>query len=139
MTKSQASGILLSSSQIFVLRTVTVSKPLVFGILLLTYSIFVFVRTVVVTKPLISGVFFINISKFFSNFCWSVFYWLMGIKVVASKVSFSKLLHFILYLVCWTFSFSHIFYSLHHLFFSNTQKQFSTYQHLNHFQIVQTS
>ena len=52
----ELSGILFSTSPIFVFKTVSVTKLLVFGILFLNSLILVF-KTVVVTKPLVSGIF----------------------------------------------------------------------------------
>ena len=59
------SGILFSTSLIFVLRKVVVTKLLVSGILFSTSLNFVF-KTVVMTTPLVSGIFFYQPLQFFS-------------------------------------------------------------------------
>ena len=57
LSKPLLSGILLSTFTIFVLRIAVFTKPLACGILFPTFPIYVF-RTVVVTKPFVSGIFF---------------------------------------------------------------------------------
>ena len=79
-------GILFSTSLIFVLRTVVVTKLVVFGMLFSTSLIFVF-RIVVVTKPLISGIFYQHLQVFFSKVCLSLLYWFMQTNVVNLVVS----------------------------------------------------
>ena len=63
----ELSGILYSNSLIFVLKTVVVTKLLVFGILFSTSPIFTF-KTFVVTKSLVSGIFLSTSPNFFLNF-----------------------------------------------------------------------
>ena len=82
-------SIISSSSEIFIIRTVVITKLLVSGFLFSTSLISVF-KTVVIPKPLVSGIFFLNISNFSLQICLSEFYWFMWSKV-AAKVAMSFL------------------------------------------------
>ena len=55
--------VLFSTSLIFVLRTVVVTKLLV-SVILFSASLIFVLRTVVVTKPLISGIFYQHLQVF---------------------------------------------------------------------------
>ena len=94
------SGILFSTSPIFVLRTAVVTKlPSILNFFCSTSLTLIF-KTIVVTKRLVSGIFLSTSPISFCKFCLPVLYWFMWIKVVASEFSFldylvSKLITFV--------------------------------------------
>ena len=83
------SGILFSTSLIFVSEAVVVNKLLVSGILFSTSLLFAF-KTVVDTRPLVSSTLLSTSPIFLSKFSLPVLYWFMWIRVVASGFFFSK-------------------------------------------------
>ena len=126
MTKPLTSGILFSTSPIFILRTAVVANWLTSGIWFLASSIFI-LRTAVIFKPIMLGILF-STSLFFLKFCFSVFYWFVWIKVQVSGIFFTKLFTFV-FSVLYIFFLSS-FYPPHHLNFLNLWEQFPTNQDL---------
>ena len=108
---------LFSTSSIFVLRTVVVTKLLVSDILFSTL-IFVF-KTAVVTIPQMPGI-FLSKSHFSLNFvyqCGTGLYELKGLHQELSYLNYS-----LLSFVCWILCFSQLDYLLHPLFFSKVYR-----------------
>ena len=117
-----------NSSAVLVLRTVVVTKLLVSGILFSTSLIFIF-KTVVVTKPVASRIFYQHLH-FFSNFCLSILFWLVWIKVVPSEMFLSKLFTFVYSVSSLVFLTTSLSISL--LIFFKSKETVLNYQHLNH-------
>ena len=117
-----------NSSAVLVLRTVVVTKLLVSGILFSTSLIFIF-KTVVVTKPVASRIFYQHLH-FFSNFCLSILFWLVWIKVVPSEMFLSKLFTFVYSVSNLVFLTTSLSISL--LIFFKSKETVLNYQHLNH-------
>ena len=87
MTKLDSFNLAVRFSVINLLNSGLVIHLLLLGILLSTSLIYVF-KTLEVTKPLVSGVFLTTSPIFFAKFCLLVFYWFMYINVVASGIFF---------------------------------------------------
>ena len=102
------------------------TKPLR-QVILSSFSLSFVLRPVIVVNPLIHGIFIATYPFFFSKFCFSMFYWLIRIKVVPLVFFLSVLSNFVfsVFLTTWL-------YCTYHFVFSSLYEQFLTHQHLHH-------
>ena len=118
---------------IFLCTNVLVTNLLVYGILISTSVIFV-LKTVMVSKPLYL-LFFCQELQYFSANVFICIYWFIWTKVVASWVLFFELFNFVFSVLnfglTWALNWK-LHYLIHHLIILSPLDLFSIYQHLNH-------